>query len=296
MKKIILVSLISIAVISCKKVNLDSLAFPSVELENYSFNSYDDPEVIIDASYFIDASQTHLIPLQSIDSETGEVFTIYGIYLGDTSTIATDSIIMYFHGQSRHNDFYFTRQELLANVGGKNNYGVFMIDYRGYGMSEGSSTEHGLYDDANAAIDWLKLNGANPNRTFYYGYSLGAIPAIDRTAYREDFKPAKLIIEAPLASVQYLTQSSTVINVDSKFVANLEFENAEKMKLVSCPLMWLHGMEDTYVKIENGEIIYENHTGSYKEAHRVEGSDHSEIIDHLGVANYLKLVRDFIIL
>jgi alpha/beta superfamily hydrolase len=169
-----------------------------------------------------------------------------------------------------------------------------MIDYRSYGMSEGTSTETGLYEDADAAIDWLISNGANPTHTFYYGYSLGAIPAIDRIVYRTDFTPSKLIIESPLASVQYLTQSSTVINVDSKFVSTLEFDNAEKMKQIDIPLMWLHGVEDTYVNISNGELIYGNHTGVYKEAHRVDGSDHSEVPEILGLENYLNLLETFI--
>jgi alpha/beta superfamily hydrolase len=293
MKKIYFISAV-LMLTGCKKVNLDGLAFPSEELHHYEYDGYSDPEIVIPDAYKIDAANHHLIELNSYSSETGETYKIYGEYIGDTSTISTDSVIMYFHGQSRHNDFYWTRESLLANIGQKHQYGIFMIDYRSYGMSEGTSTETGLYEDADAAIDWLISNGANPTHTFYYGYSLGAIPAIDRIVYRTDFTPSKLIIESPLASVQYLTQSSTVINVDSKFVSTLEFDNAEKMKQIDIPLMWLHGVEDTYVNISNGELIYGNHTGVYKEAHRVDGSDHSEVPEILGLENYLNLLETFI--
>ena len=34
-------------------------------------------------------------------------------------------------------DFYWQRAKLLANVGGKNRFGVMYLDYRGYGLSEG---------------------------------------------------------------------------------------------------------------------------------------------------------------
>jgi alpha/beta superfamily hydrolase len=236
-----------------------------------------------------------LITLNSLSEETGETYKIYGVYIGDTNLIAMDSIMVYMHGQSRHNDYYWTRASLLANTGSKHKYGVLMIDYRGYGMSEGSCTEMGMIEDMDAAIDWLISHGANQEKTFYYGFSLGAIPAIDRAAYRSDFIPAKLIIESPLASVAYLTQSSTVINVNPKFVTTLEMNNAEKIKAVTMPLMWLHGVEDTYVNISNGELIYSNHGGIYKEAHRIEGSDHAELPVIIGYEAYLTAVENFLI-
>lgn len=282
-----------IVLIACKKVNLDSLAFPSEQLESYSFENAVG-EISIHDSLLATSDHYTLLSFNSLDSETGETFNIYGVFIGDTSTITTDTLIVYFHGQSKHMDHYFSRASLLANLGGKYNYNVLMMDYRGYGMSEGVSSEHGLMDDANAVIDWLKLKGADELKTIFYGYSLGAIPSIDRTAYRNDFQPLKLIIESPLASVQNLVETSTIIQVDPDFVTTLDFENAENIKDVQQPLLWMHGTEDTYIAIENGEIIYNNHGGTVKQAERVEGSDHAEIPIVMGISGYLNLVLSFI--
>ncbi|MFZ9027994.1 MAG: alpha/beta hydrolase [Crocinitomicaceae bacterium] len=281
------------ALASCKKVNLDGLAFPSEKLESYAFENAEG-EVIVHDSILATSDNYTLLTFNSVDANTGEEFQIYGVFIGDTATITTDTLIVYFHGQSKHMDHYFGRASLLAHVGGKYNYNVLMMDYRGYGMSEGTSTEQGLFEDADAVIDWIKGRGADPQKTVFYGYSLGAIPSIDRTAYRSDFQPAKLIIEAPLASVEYLVHASTVIQVDPDFVTNLDFENAEKIKDVDEPLLWMHGVEDTYVAIENGEIIYNNHGGSVKQAERVEGSDHSEVPIVMGIDVYLEKVLGFI--
>lgn len=278
---------------SCKKVNLDGLAFPSEKLESYAFENAEG-EIIVHDSILATSDNYTLLTFNSVDMNSGEEFEIYGVFIGDTATISTDTLIVYLHGQSKHMDHYFGRASLLANVGGKYNYNVLMMDYRGYGMSEGTSTEQGLFEDADAVINWIKEKGADPQKTVFYGYSLGAIPSIDRTAYRSDFKPAKLIIEAPLASVEYLVHSSTVIQVDPDFVTNLNFENAEKIKDVNQPLLWMHGVEDTYVAIENGEIIYNNHGGSVKQAERVEGSDHSEVPIVMGIDVYLEKVLGFI--
>lgn len=282
-----------LVLIACKKVTLDGLAFPSESLDAYSFENAQG-EIEVHDSLLATSDNYTLLSFNSIDSESGESYKIYGVFIGDTATISTDTLIVYFHGQSKHMDHYFSRASLLANLGGKYNYNVLMMDYRGYGMSEGTSSEHGLYNDADAVIDWLKLNGADAQRTIFYGYSLGAIPSIDRTAYRSDFQPAKLIIESPLASVEYLVHSSTIIQVDPGFVTNLNFENAEKIKDVDEPLLWMHGVEDTYIAIENGEIIFNNHGGTVKQAERVDGSDHSEVPIVMGVNNYLELVLTFI--
>lgn len=291
--KSVQILVLALIVIACKKVNLDGLAFPSEKLESYSFENALG-EITVHDSLLATSDQYTLLSFNSTDSETGEVFKIYGVFIGDTSTIATDTMIVYLHGQSKHMDHYFSRASLLANVGGKYNYNVLMLDYRGYGMSEGSSSEHGLIDDANAVIDWLKMKGADEQKTVLYGYSLGAIPSIDRMAYRNDFQPAKLIIESPLASVEYLVHSSTLIQVDPDFVTTLDFENAEKIKDVDQPLLWMHGIEDTYVAIENGELIYNNHGGTVKQAERVEGSDHSEVPLIMGVHEYLAKLLSFI--
>ena len=235
-----------------------------------------------------------MISFNSTDQETGEQFKLYGVYIGDLTTISTDTVILYLHGQSKHMDYYWTRASLLANVGGKLNYGVFMIDYRGYGMSEGTPTEQGLYDDADAAIDWLISQGATADKTIYYGFSLGAIPTIDRAAYRTDFKPNRIIIESPLASVQNLVDNSTLINVNADFVTDLGFENSEKIKLINCPLLWMHGKEDTYIDIQNGELIYANSPSTNKTAYRVEGSDHAEVPGKMGYPTYIQNVLNYI--
>ncbi len=294
MKYLIIISSLILVLTSCKKIVVDDLAFPSEKLDSYEFQNYEHSEITLPNEFQFTTIQQHLISLTSVDEITGEEYEIYGLYMGDTSTIDTDTIIYYGHGQSLHMDNYWTRAALLANLGGQYNYGVFMIDYRGYGMSEGKSSEHGLIEDINSGLDWLISKGASQNRTFYYGYSLGAIPLIDRTAFRSDFQPQKLIIESPLASVENLTHSSTLINVNPDFVTTLNFDNAENMKSVDVPLMWLHGIEDSYIQISNGELIYDNHNGIYKEAHRIETAEHSNIPTIMGESIYLETVLKFI--
>lgn len=294
MKSIIGIVVLATIFFSCQKLKLDSLAFPAQKLDAYEFENYDDEqEIDIPDSLVATAPNYQLVTMPSYDAVNDVTHTIYGVYIGDMSTISSDTIILYLHGQSKHMDAYWDRTSLLANLGGKYNYGVFTIDYRGYGMSQGTSTEQGLYEDADAAIDWLIEHGADPSKTFCYGFSLGAIPTIDRAAYRTDFPFAKIMIEAPLATVQNLVNSST-LGMSSGFVTTLEFPNSEKIKDVTAPLLWMHGIDDDYIAIDNGELIYANHGGSEKTAIRVEDCNHSQIPIKMGYFNYMSSVLSFI--
>ena len=58
----------------------------------------------------------------------------------------------------------------------------------------------------------------------------------------------------------------------------------------------LSGVEDDYVSISNGELIYENHNGSYKEAHRIDGANHDNdgVPQTMGLENYLNVIETFV--
>jgi pimeloyl-ACP methyl ester carboxylesterase len=171
------------------------------------------------------------------------------------------------------------------------------MDYRGFGLSEGNPTEEGMYEDVRTCLRWLKENGANNNRVFIYGYSLGTAPATEMAAYFDEFKPRKLILEAPFASAENLGQESTLINFDSKYMADLKFNNVDKIKDVSQPFLLFHGEKDDYLKISNGEIIFKNYSGVYGDFVRVPEANHSGemgIPPAMGLEDYINTIHEFL--
>jgi alpha-beta hydrolase superfamily lysophospholipase len=75
---------------------------------------------------------------------------------------------------------------------------VLILDYRGFGRSQGRPTERGLYRDADAACDYLACQGYPPGRIVLHGESLGSAVAVDLAARRPC---AGLILECPITSV-----------------------------------------------------------------------------------------------
>lgn len=283
-------------IISCAK--LDPLVFRGEKIDAYLLEDYEGETDMDDmpSSFDIPKQLTNLFTLDSKFESESKSTEIHALYIGDLNKITTDTIIVYCHGQSLHMDVYWPRTKLLANIGGKNNYGVLTFDYRGYGLSEGSSTEETLYEDMRTVLRWLKKQGVNANNVIVYGFSLGSVPATEMAANFNEYKPSKLILEAPMASAANLAEEATIINTSSQFFSTLEFDNAEKIKQVQQPFYLLHGELDDYLKISNGEIIYNNYKGINGYFKRVPNAYHGTdgVPQNLGYQNYIDLLEQFI--
>ena len=286
-----------ISIAGCARLD-DSFFNPNhTKITAYKLDSYTgETDFRLDASYKIDDSLVHLFTLNSQAPGENSPTKIYALYIGHMARIATDTVIMYCHGNKDHMDFYWPRAELLANTNGKNNYGVMMVDYRGYGLSDGKPTEEGLYADVDASLQWLQLNGLTNNRLIMYGFSLGTAPATKLTAEPRSMTPSKLMLEAPFASSDNIVQDASGLALHASFFTDLKINNAEEIKKVQQPFFWIHGEDDHYLSINTqGEPVFDNYHGTYKEAHRIPGADHGSIPNTMGFQNYLKIVGEFIV-
>jgi len=276
---------------------LDDNLFNQQKLTSYKLDAYTGEREISDLpqSYNVDAAKVSVFSLMSNDN--GDQAKIYAIYVGDISRIQTDTVIMYCHGNKDHMDFYWNREKLLANVGAKYHYGVLMIDYRGYGMSEGKSTESGMYADVNAALQWLKDHGLTSDRLLMYGYSLGSAPATKLTAEPQVLTPRWLVLEAPFASAEVMVQDASALDLPASYFTNLSINNGEEIKHVHTSFCWIHGVDDDFLNINtHGEVVYANHPGPYKEPHRIPGAVHNNVPQVWGYAAYATALHSFIAL
>jgi hypothetical protein len=214
---------------------------------------------------------------------------IYGVFVKSNGT--HDSItVLYCHGNRDHLQYYWDRVELIYRMG----FNVFIFDYQGYGMSEGTTSESGLYSDGRAALAYLRSRPeVLSSNVVFYGFSLGNVVSIDLAA--NVFTPKAIVAEAPFASSSTLVQSGTLLDIPSSYMMKGEYNNAEKIKSVHAPLLIIHGESDKFIDLEkNSAVIFKN-ANLPKQLVRVTGADHSEIPAKLGEANYIKLVQQFIL-
>ncbi len=296
MKKSSLLFIIVIFTFGCKK-RLDSFLFnPNTEITSYQLDNYTGTTSIpVGSEYAIPADKIHTF--QFPISDEGKTLMISAIYVGELSEIATDTVMMYCHGNSQHMDFYWPRQKLYANLGSKNRFGVLMIDYPGFGLSEGTPTEQNMYTSVRGALNWLHTNGLTSDRLVMMGFSLGSAPVCEITANSSGntINPSKIILEAPFASAEVLVQSSAGIAIPSSYFTSLKIDNAEEIKKIQQPFLWIHGEADGFLAIDkHGEPVFNNYQGSFKKSVRVPGGDHENTPSVFGYSNYLSEILQFI--
>ncbi len=297
MKKIATISLILAAGIFSSCLRLDNNLYNNSEkITEYKRDNYTGKvDFVLDYSYHIPDSLVSIFTLASTAPGESNSTKIYAMYIGDIAKIATDTVIMYCHGNKWHMDFYWQRAKLLANTGGKNHYGVMLVDYRGYGLSEGKPSEEGLYADVDACLQWLKMKGLSNSRLMMYGFSMGTAPATNLTANPRSMTPSKLILEAPFASAAVMVQDASQLALPGSYVTNLKIDNAEQIKKVTQPFMWMHGNKDLFLNYQtHGQVIYNNYAGVYKESHIVDGADHGEVPQKDGYIKYSTDLYNFI--
>ena len=288
---IVLILLSGITFLSCQKI--DSFMFENIATDEYYLDDYTgEGEVFLDSVY--DISHDHIQELQ-FESE-GK--TIYGIYTGDISRINQDTVILYCHGNTGNIDYYWGRQKLLANLGSKARFGVLMIDYKGYGKSEGTPTEGGLVEDMNAGLKWLGGEGLTSDRLIIYGFSIGSYPATYLSSKKDGaLTPSKLILENPFASTKVMVNDASKLSMKNNYYTSTDYEVADLIKNVTQPFLLMHGEKDAFLSIKtHGEIVAKNYGGeaSDKTFLRIPDADHSDLPFVYGYENYLESILDFI--
>ncbi len=284
-----------VAFSSCLK--LDNNFYNKKTLSTYELDAYTgDQDFILDATYTIPSSLISLFTVPSQTAKESSPTNIYSIYIGDINKISTDTVILYCHGNKWHMDFYWQRAKLLANVKGKNHFGVMFMDFRGYGLSGGEPSEEGMYADVDACMQWLKSKGLTDQRLIIYGFSMGTAAATELCSKPRTLKPSKLILEAPFASAEVMVQDAARINMPAAYVTDLKIDNAEEIKNVKQPFLWIHGLNDNFLNYKtHGEVVYKNYSGVYGSSYMVEGADHGEVPSKMGFEQYKKVIGDFIV-
>lgn len=295
MKNIVIILLVGLTALACRK-RLDGFLFNPSQIESYQLDAYQG-ELTLDLAgeFGVPDSMIHHLEWD-VELEEGTA-KMSAIYVGELATIASDTVILYCHGNKDHMDFYWPRQKLYAHAGGLGRYGVLMFDYPSFGLSEGKSSEANMYRTTARAIDWLQTQGLQNERFVIFGFSLGSAAACEVAAHPADYalSPSKLILEAPFASAEVMIQDAGLLSMPGSFLVDLQIDNATEIKKINIPLLWIHGEDDSFLTVKShGQPVYDHKTTGYKEAYLVPGGEHETTPFVAGYQNYIDHISTFI--
>ncbi|KAH0941813.1 hypothetical protein HID58_001450 [Brassica napus] len=127
-------------------------------------------------------------------------------------------------------------------------------DYSGYGQSSGKPSEQNTYADIEAAYKCLEENyGAKQENIILYGQSVGSGPTVDLAARLPRLRAS--ILHSPILSglrVMYSVKRTYCLLFD-----HLLLQNIDKISLVRCPVLVIHGTADDVVDFSHGKQLWE---------------------------------------
>ena len=198
---------------------------------------------------------------------TEDNVTLRNLYLPAPNS---DKVLVYFHGNGG-NIYHRIPSLLQLRNSGVN---VIGVSYRGYGRSEGSPSEDGIYQDGKAVYKHAQDTlGFTRKNIVIVGRSIGSTAAVD-TAQHENI--GGLILITPLTSGRAHTVARGLGLFAS--LAGNSFDNLSKMNNISSPLLIIHGTNDYVVPFSMGEEIYAKAT-SPKQFIRIEDGGHNDLQD-----------------
>ncbi len=199
-------------------------------------------------------------------------------------------VVLYLHGNGSN---------VGANVEHANRFhrlglSVFLIDYRGYGNSQGDfPSESQVYEDAQLAWDYLvKQRGIHPSQIYIYGHSLGGAVAIDLAVRHPE--AAGLIVEGSFTSVRAMVdfQKPLFSMFPIDVLLTQRFDSLSKVDRLQMPVLFIHGTADSVVPTQMSKKLFDA-APEPKQLYIVPDGGHNNSAQ-IGGAEYLLRVRQFL--
>lgn len=180
--------------------------------------------------------------------------------------------VLYFGGNAEEVSWML---ESVGNPARGDTPGVawVLVNYRGYGLSEGAPSERALVADALAIYDHLSgLGGDRDGRLYAFGRSLGSGVAVALAAQR---RLEGVILVNPFDSLVAVAKHYyPFLPVD--WMLKHRFDSISQAASLATPLLCFIGGRDEVIPPRHGERLYAA-WGGPKRRHLVAGAGHNDV-------------------
>ncbi|KAH9742621.1 Hydrolase 4 domain-containing protein [Citrus sinensis] len=153
-------------------------------------------------------------------------------------------------------------------------------DYSGYGQSTGKPSEHNTYADIEAVYKCLEESyGTKQEDIILYGQSVGSGPTLDLAARLPQLRA--VVLHSPILSglrVMYPVKRTYWFDI---------YKNIDKIPLVNCPVLIIHGTSDEVVDCSHGKQLWELCKEKY-EPLWLKGGNHCDLEHYPEYIRHLK--------
>lgn len=217
---------------------------------------------------------------ESVEFKADDGTKLHGWFIPSKNSKTT---LLFFHGNAGNISHRLDSIEIFNSLG----LNVFIVDYRGYGNSEGNINEQNSYDDAKVAWDYLrKTRVIEAKDIILFGRSLGAAIAAHLGG---NVEPKAVILESSFSSIRKM--AAQIYPFVPSFLVRYNFDTAQHVKKISSPILIIHSKDDDIVPFSHGKTIYKN-ANQPKTFLEIRGNHNSGFLQSRDI--YLPALKDFI--
>ena len=199
--------------------------------------------------------------------------------------------ILYWHGNGEIAADYDAIAPLYTRLG----ITLLVIDYRGYGNSDGTPTCSNLLSDAVAVLESagsiFDHHGLTPSRLYAMGRSLGSAAAIEVAARAGD-RLSGLVVESGFADT-FVLLARLGFSVEGTTESRDGFGNPQKIADVTIPTLIIHGEDDVLIPAQDGEVLFQRSGAEQKRLLPIAGAGHNDLM-LVGRTQYFDAIQAFV--
>jgi pimeloyl-ACP methyl ester carboxylesterase len=180
-------------------------------------------------------------------------------------------VVAYLHGNRGNQYECRFKIDIFLDAG----YDVAVLDYRGFGESEGPITEEILLNDALLWYDDLKSKGYQENDIVVWGRSFGTGMAAYIASQRT---PRKLVLETPYYSfVDTIREKSDLAWFIPNALFRLKFHTHQYLRDAKTDVHLIHGTDDEKISFSSSVRLKElrESRGQPVELWQIPGDNHN---------------------
>lgn len=166
----------------------------------------------------------------------------------------TRPTLLYFYGNGEHLAVSLGKLDALRRRG----VNAMMVDYLGFGLSEGNAGEAGCIAAADAAYEHLRLRAdIDPNNIVIGGFSIGGAVAIDLASRK---KSSGLIVSCTFTSMTEMAWRQYPF-LPVSLVLSHRFQSREKIAKVNVPILIATGANDWMIPASMSDVLAKSAKG-----------------------------------
>ncbi|XP_054724914.1 protein ABHD13-like [Uloborus diversus] len=219
------------------------------------------------------------LPYDSIFIKTSDGVKLHCFFIKqDTSIIGQVPTVLYLHGNAGNIGHRLPNVQGLFQSCGCN---ILLLEYRGYGHSEGSPSEEGLYLDAQAGLQYLlQVPFIDKTKIVVFGRSLGGAVAIDLVSRPKFGKHVFiLMVENTFTSIPDIARQMFNFKI-IKWLPDWAFKNQflslRKAKKIKRPSLFISGQADLLIPPSMMKALCQACGSPIKRFHSYEFGSHNE--------------------